>query len=112
MKQAGTFSGFSGLPNSTEREIVRALQVAGGQKVQQARKKLEDLSKSPEGLFERTSRIRKVLPSEAGKEALQKAKRKAREAIGQNQDQSRERSRGGRSRGGRDRGGRNRGRSR
>lgn len=107
MKQAGTFSGFSGLPNSTEREIVRALQVAGGQKVQQARKKLEDLSKSPEGLSERTSRIRKVLPSEAGKEALQKAKRKAREAIEQDQDQSRERSRGGR-----DRGGRNRGRSR
>ncbi|MCS4193539.1 myosin heavy subunit [Salinibacter ruber] len=107
MKQAGTFSDFSGLPNSTEREIVRALQVAGGQKVQQARKKLEDLSKSPEGFSERTSRIRKALPSEAGKEALQKAKRKAREAIEQDQDQSRERTRGGR-----DRGGRNRSRSR
>ncbi|MCS4116009.1 myosin heavy subunit [Salinibacter ruber] len=103
MKQAGTFSGFSGLPNSTEREIVRALQVAGGQKVQQARKKLEDLSKSPEGFSERTSRIRKVLPSEAGKEALQKAKRKAREAIEQDQDQSRERTRGGHSREGRNR---------
>lgn len=95
MKQAGTFSDFFDLPNGTERKIVRALQVAGGQKVQQARKKLEGLSKSPEGLSERTSRIRKVLPSEAGKEALQKAKRKAREAIEQDQDQSRGRGRGG-----------------
>lgn len=101
MEQAGTFSDFSGLPNSTEREIVRALQVAGGQKVQQARKKLEGLSKSPEGLSERTSRIRKVLPSEAGKEALQKAERKARETIEQDKDQSRRRGRGGRGRGGR-----------